>query len=55
LKDQLLMDKNLNVKGYDAIEKYIEQFMLTLTYVALTRIENGVTAGLNRVNPTAFN
>jgi hypothetical protein len=55
LKDQLLMDKNLNVKGYDAIEKYIEQFMLTLTYVAFTRVENGVTDGLTRVNPTAFN
>lgn len=55
LKDQLLMDKNLNVKGYDAIEKYVEQFMLTLTYVALTRVGNGVTEGLTRVNPTAFN
>lgn len=54
LKEQLLFDKNLNVKGFDAIEFYARQFLVTLLFVALTRVENGVNEGLAKVNPTAF-
>jgi hypothetical protein len=54
LKEQLLFDKNLNVKGFDAIEFYARQFLVTLLFVALTRVENGVSEGLAKVNPTAF-
>jgi len=54
LKEQLLFDKNLNVKGFEAIEYYARQFLVTLLFVALTRVENGVSKGLAKVNPTAF-
>jgi len=50
----LLFDKNLNVKGFEAIEFYARQFLVTLLFVALTRVENGVSGGLTRVNPTSF-
>ena len=55
LKEQLLFDKNLNVKGFEAIEFYARQFLVTLLFVALTRVKNGVSEGLAKVNPTAFN
>lgn len=54
LKDQLLMNKNLNVKGFDAIEFYVRQFLVTLLFVALTRVKNGTIQGLTKINPTAF-
>jgi len=54
LKGQLLFDKNLNVKGFEAIEFYARQFLVTLLFVALTRVENGISEGLAKVNPTAF-
>lgn len=54
LKDQLMIDKNLNVKGFKDIEFYIEQFLITLLFVALTRVKNGISEGLAKINPTAF-
>ena len=54
LKEQLLFDENLNAKGFEAIEFYARQFLVTLLFVALTRVENGVSEGLAKVNPTAF-
>jgi hypothetical protein len=54
LKEQLLFDENLNAKGFEAIEFYTRQFLVTLLFVALTRVENGVSEGLAKVNPTAF-
>jgi hypothetical protein len=41
--------------GNKAIDFYARQFLVTLLFVALTRVENGVSGGLAKVNPTAFN
>jgi len=54
LKEQLLFDKNLNVKSFEAIELYARKFLVTLLFVALTRVENKLVKGLAKVNPTAF-
>ncbi|MGV9141709.1 MAG: hypothetical protein ACOC1X_02115 [Promethearchaeota archaeon] len=42
------------MKGLEAIDFFARQYLVTLLFVALTRVENGVSEGLAKVNPTAF-
>jgi len=55
MKEQLDMDKHLSGKGWERIEIYALQFLITMVIVALIRIENGVEEGFTRVSEGVFN
>jgi hypothetical protein len=54
LKEQLDMDKHLSGKGWEKIEIYVLQFLITMVIVALIRIENGVKEGFTKVSEGVF-
>lgn len=54
MKEQLDMDKHLSGKGWDKIEIYALQFLITMVIVALIRIENGIEEGFTRVSEGVF-
>lgn len=55
IKDQLNFDKNLSGKGWDKINIYVYQFLITIIIVALIRAENGVNDGFMKISDGVFN
>lgn len=54
MKEQLDMDKHLSGKGWEKIEIYALQYLITMVIVALIRIENGIEGGFTKVSEGVF-
>lgn len=54
LKEQLDFNKHLSRKGWNNIDIYVKQYVITMVIVALIRAENGVKGGFVKVSEGVF-